>query len=386
VGAVFEVKKETVMRRLWVALLLLTAPGWTQNAKNSRKEEVPKVSFRVETGEIGGARFKIEIPENWNHGLVMYCHGYRDDAELPDEKDVQPIFDVLLKQGYAVAASGYSAAGWAVEQAVTDIETLRKYVGEKYGPPKETYIMGASMGGFLTMMLVEQFPATYDAGLALCGPLAPTPWFVERIALDRRVVFDYYFPQVLPSLDKVPADYRETDARIKEVLKLLNAHPSEALLLRRYSGIRSNADLAEAQVFATHMAMSLEQRSGGNPFDNRNTIYFDAGNDNAVNDGVKRYTADPGALAYLQKYYTPTGRLERPLLALHTTYDPVVPSWVPREYALLTRSAGKGDLFVQQYVKRDGHCSITPEEIGRGFTQLRTWKTTGVKPNAGWNH
>jgi hypothetical protein len=88
----------------------------------------------------------------------------------------------------------------------------------------------------------------------------------------------------------------------------------------------------------------------------------------------------------LQKYYTPTGRLERPLLALHTTYDPVVPSWVPREYALLTRSAGKGDLFVQQYVKRDGHCSITPEEIGRGFTQLRTWKTTGVKPNAGWNH
>ena len=374
------------MKRFCVVLLLLTAPGWPQNAKMSKGVEAPKAPFKVETGEIGGARFKIEVPENWNHGLVMYCHGYDDNAGLPDDKAVQPVFDVLLTQGYAVAESGYSAGGWAVEQAVTDTEALRKYFGEKYSQPKETYIAGRSMGGFLTMMLVEQFPGAYDAGLALCGPLAPAPWSWERLAFDRRVVFDYYFPQALPPPNKVPPNFQETDVLKNKILKLLTAHSGNARILRRYSGIHSNPDLAQLLVFATHILMDLEQRAGGNPFDNHNTIYVGAGNDNAVNDGVKRYAADPGALAYLQKYYTPTGRLERPLLAIHTTYDPVVPSWMPNEYSLLTRSAGKGDLFVQQYVKHDGHCMITPEEIGRGFTQLRTWKDKAVKPKAGWNH
>jgi hypothetical protein len=27
---------------------------------------------RTETGEIDGAKFRIDIPENWNGGLVMY--------------------------------------------------------------------------------------------------------------------------------------------------------------------------------------------------------------------------------------------------------------------------------------------------------------------------
>ena len=31
---------------------------------------------RTETGEIDGAKFRIDVPENWNGGLVMYCHGY----------------------------------------------------------------------------------------------------------------------------------------------------------------------------------------------------------------------------------------------------------------------------------------------------------------------
>ena len=379
-------RKKFVMKRLWAVLLLLTAAGWAQNAKRSNAAAEPKGSFQVETGEIGAARFKIEVPENWNHGLVMYCHGYRDNAGLPDDEAVQPIFEVFLKQGYAVAESGYSAGGWAVEQAVTDTEALRRYFGEKYGQPKETYITGASMGGFLTMMLVEQFPAAYGAGLALCGPLAPATSSWERLAFDRRVIFDYYFPQALPPPNDVPPNFRETDALSKRILKLLNAHSGNALILRRYSGIHSNQDLADLLVFATHILMDLEQRGGGNPFDNRNTIYVGAGNDNAVNDRVKRYVADPGALAYLQKYYTPTGRLEHPLLAIHTTYDPVVPSWMPNQYSLLTRSVGKGDLFVQQYVKHDGHCTIAPDEIERGFTQLRAWKDNGVRPQAGWNH
>ncbi len=31
----------------------------------------------TEAGAINGAAFRIEIPPNWNKGLVMYAHGYR---------------------------------------------------------------------------------------------------------------------------------------------------------------------------------------------------------------------------------------------------------------------------------------------------------------------
>jgi hypothetical protein len=31
-----------------------------------------------EIGEINGARFRIDVPEKWNGGLVVYCHGYSD--------------------------------------------------------------------------------------------------------------------------------------------------------------------------------------------------------------------------------------------------------------------------------------------------------------------
>ena len=340
----------------------------------------------TETGEINGAQFKIEIPANWNHGLVVYCHGYDEKAAPAEGANIQAYYDIFLKEGYAVARSGYSAGGWAVEQAVTDTEALRRYFTKKYGAPKETYVTGHSMGGFLTMELVEKFPQSYDAGLALCGPLGAASWFMERKPFDDRVVFDYYFPGLLPSPAKVPQDYEQTAEIGKKIFMALESQQPQAENLRRYMGIHTNRDLAGWMVFSTYILKDLQQRSGGNPFDNRNTIYVNAGDDNALNDGVERFAADPGAPSYLRKYYTPTGDLQRPLLAIHTTYDPIVPPWVPDSYGLLVRQTGHADHFVQQYVKHDGHCAVSPEESARGFSQLRAWKAGGAPPPSGWNH
>jgi hypothetical protein len=71
------------------------------------------------------------------------------------------------------------------------------------------------------------------------------------------------------------------------------------------------------------------------------------------------------------------------MLAIHTTYDPLVPPWVPNAYSLLTDQMGTRDLFVQQYVKHDGHCAINNTEVTRGFGELQDWKTRGVRPTAG---
>ncbi|HXA64087.1 MAG TPA: alpha/beta hydrolase [Bryobacteraceae bacterium] len=343
----------------------------------------PKVEPKTEIGEINGAKFRIDIPDNWNGGLVMYCHGYSPVAGAYKDGKLPPVLAVFTEQGYALAQSGYAAGGWAIQEAVEDTEGLRRYFTGKYGKPKETFITGHSMGGFLAMMFMERFPTSYDAGLALCGPLASATYFMDRGAFDLRVVFDYYFPGALPRPDKVPSDFQNTPELDKKIQALMDSQPEKAAALLHYSGAHSTKDLASTLGFVTYLLLDMEQRGGGNPFDNRNVIYETPDDYNALNDGVKRYKADPRAAEYVRTWYTPTGKLSHPMLAIHTTYDPLVPVRIPARYPELVEQAGSQDLFVQQYVKHDGHCTILPNEIAAGFTELRAWKDQGTKPHSG---
>jgi pimeloyl-ACP methyl ester carboxylesterase len=238
------------------------------------------------------------------------------------------------------------------------------------------------MGGMLTVLTIEQSPEIYAGGLDLCGAVSDTPNALSH-AFDLRVLFDYYFPGVLPNPAHVPADYEMSEELGKKVADLLQAKPQDAAVLEHLRGIHNDKDLTDDLLFATWVLKDIERRAGGNPFDNRDAIYTGTSDDNALNDGVQRYAADAGALAYLQRYYMPTGRLTRPVLAIHTTYDPIVSPSVVESYALLARTAGSGDLFVGQYVKHDGHCNITPEEIERGLHELIEWKEKGKKPAPG---
>src|SRR5271169_4294014 len=319
---------------------------------------------KTEFGKLDGAAFRIDVPDNWNRGLVIYYHGYRAENHglvFDKKKPLDARLAVFAKAGYAVIQSGYSQGGWAVEQAIPETEALRSYFAGKYEKPKEIYVAGASMGGLLTVMTIERSPAPYVGGLDLCGAVVDAPSLFTR-AFDVRVVFDYYFPGVLPNPAKVPTDYEMSKELGEKVAALLDSKPEAAAALLRFAGLHNNKDLGDDLLFGTWVLKDIERRSGCSPFDNRNTIYTGTPDDNELNDRVNRYASDPGALAYLQRYYTPTGHLTRPVLSIHTTYDPLVAPSVPGQYALLARTAG-ADFFVAQYVKRDGHCNFTPEEI-----------------------
>lgn len=353
------------MKHLVLCLTLLFAPLCLAQPK-------------VETGDINGAKFRVDVPENWNGILILYCHGYNPSPGQFDPARPNPW--VAAFPGYAFAQSGYAAGGWAISEAVADTGALRRHFIRKYGAPKQTFVMGHSMGGFLTMLLVEQYPSEYSGGLALCGPLAPATWFMTRRVFDMAVVFAYYFPDAMPSPAAVPADFAMSAAVSTRIEKLLDDKPDAAAAFRRYTNIKTNKEAAGTVSFFTYILKDLQQRGGGNPFDNRNTIYDGSPDDNALNDGVKRYTASPRASEYLRTYYTPTGKLTRPLMAIHTTYDPLVPPWVPDQYQTISELGGGSHMFVQKYVKRDGHCAITPQEIGQGFGQLVEWATGGKRP------
>ena len=338
---------------------------------------------KVETGSINGAAFRIDVPENWNGGLVVYCHGYSPKPGTYNDQKLALQLAVFTDQGFAVAQSGYATGGWAIQEAIVDTEALRRYFVAKYGKPKETYITGHSMGGFLTMMTMETNPTVYDAGMPLCGPLAAPVTFMSRGAFDGMVLFNFYFPGILPDPMKIPADFVNDRALQDKIETALDAAPEKAAALRRQNNLKSNKDLASTMAFVSYLIKELQDRAGGNPFDNRNVIYSGTLDDNAVNSAIPRYTADPKAIADLHSVYSPTGRIQKPMLAIHTSYDPLVPVNIPNTYESTTQDAGTSALFVQQFVKHDGHCAITPGEIASGFSQLRNWKSTGTRPRAG---
>ncbi len=167
----------------------------------------------------------------------------------------------------------------------------------------------------------------YAGALSLCGAIGPSNAFLQRdFAL--RAAFDYYFPGLLGPLVPVPADY-EPDERVEA--RIAGAFARNPAALHALLGLYPAADarsLVPVIAFITYDVKELQQRTRGNPFGNADAIYVGSGDDAALNDGVKRYRADAQAAAYIARWYTPSGKLLRPLLALHDTGDPLVPAIV----------------------------------------------------------
>jgi pimeloyl-ACP methyl ester carboxylesterase len=337
----------------------------------------------TDISQLGGVDYRIDIPANWNHGLVVYFHGYAVDPVTFRPGDaLSPMFAPILAGGFAVIQSAYSATGWAVEEGSTDTEKLRRHFIGKYGEPKETFVMGISMGGTLTAMTIESKPETYDGALSLCGAIEPTDRFMQRdFAL--RAAFDYYFPDLLGPLVPVPADYTPSDAVVRRIAAAMRANPKATASVRALYGAADAESLPGVIAAISYDIKEMQQRLRDNPFANADLVYTGSGDDFALNDGVKRYRAEPRAAAYLSRWYTPTGQLTRPMLALHDSGDPLVVASTAFEYALIAQRAGHADHFVQQYVNAHGHCVFTPEQVGKAFDELVAWKRDGKRPQSG---
>ncbi|HET9834966.1 MAG TPA: alpha/beta hydrolase [Rhodanobacteraceae bacterium] len=365
------------MRRLpaVLALALLCVAGQAFAAEPSR--------MQTETGMLQGASYRIDVPARWNHKLVVYFHGYADRPVVFGKHDaLSPMFDSLLGRGYAVIQSGYSQGGWAVQQAAADTERLRKYFVSRHGAPTQSIVMGMSMGGALTVLTIERQPQAYAGALSLCGAIAPSDQLMAR-AFALRAAFDYYFPGLLGPLVPVPADYRNDDQTTAKIAAALRTHPKARDALLRWYGAADENNLAGVIAFTGDAMRELQRRAHGNPVGDVNLVYTGSGDDAALNDGVRRYRADPNAAAYLARWYTPSGRLLRPMLELHDTGDPLVPASSTYEYALAAQRAGHGDQFVQQYVNHEGHCVFTPQQVGEAFGELLDWIGHGRRPQPG---
>ena len=345
----------------------------------------------TEVGILDGATYRIDIPNDWNHSLVVYYHGYRmHGVTFHIAEQLKGPQAPLFERHYAIAQSAYSQSGWALPQAYPETEQLRRYFTHAYGQPRETYVAGESMGGALTMVTLELNSKPYLGGLNLCGAVGPTSESFER-RFAFRAAFDFYFPGVMPPLVPSPPDYDSTPAIRDKIFAALHANPTAAANMRALMALHTDAGVASDIAYFTFVITDMQHRAGGNPFDNRNYLYTgtnptSSASDYALNDGVRRYAADPHAQDYLFRHYPPDGHLTKPMLALHTLYDPLVPPTSLSLYDHIVQNAGFGQNLVQQYVHREGHCAVTEDEVGRAFDELVQWTHRGARPTPGLLH
>ena len=337
---------------------------------------------KVEKGRINGADFRIEIPAGPLNGLVMYCHGYQI-AALPygfDSTRAGTLRQVFLSRGFAVAESAYARQGWAIKEAVEDTEALRRFFVQNFGEAKMTIVLGHSMGGVITMATIEKYPEIYDGALPMCGPLTPSINGLQERLFDMLATFDFHFPGVVGPLSGLAKGARLDGAKVKAAVA---AAPEKAKRFAQRYSLASPDDLAGVLTFFYEINREMQERAGGNPFDNQDTIYDGFEDDLALNRGVKRYAADARAREYLRQHYSPTGRIADPVLTLHTIYDQLIPGRFVSQYEEIARLAGTQDLFVAKYVDQRGHCNFTPEQTGTAFDQLLKWIREKSRPEPG---
>ena len=135
---------KTLIRIVWIAC----AAGWLLIGMDPARAQGTRPDGPItEEGEIAGAPFRIDIPENWNGGLIMYAHGYQVKGSAGRYN--LSMTGVGGRMGYAVAQSQYSDQGWAAREGVLDTEALRRYFVATYGATQPTII--AAQGGVWRM-------------------------------------------------------------------------------------------------------------------------------------------------------------------------------------------------------------------------------------------
>jgi hypothetical protein len=238
------------------------------------------------------------------------------------------------------------------------------------------------MGGLISLALVESYPSRYAGGLSFCGMLG-SPFEYTRRVFDLLTLFNYFYPEVLPPPSAIPANFRPTETLMAAVEATLDKSPNEARLLRDQAGVHTNKELAPALVFHTDLLRDLNTACGGNPFDNRSTIYAAGTDSTTVNERLKRIAASPAATECVKRMKTPSGKLLRPFLAVDTGYDPIVPGWFVNEYENGLAASPSALNFVRQFTSGSGHCSIPLQTRLGAFQDLVKWVGLRTAPEPG---
>jgi pimeloyl-ACP methyl ester carboxylesterase len=368
----------------------------------------------VLSGEIEGAAWIGQVPDNWNGDLVIYAHGYR--GEMTNLwVDPAPQFGFLVEQGYAWAASSYRRNSYDPGIGVEDTKNVTTMMQDRLserGQLENTYLAGISMGGHITVAAIEEYPSLYQGAMPMCGVVGD----VE--------LFDYFLDYnvgaaAMAGIDPTFAwpDSNWSATTAQDIRAVFSTDPDGA-----WAGGRAQMQGAPSPLTEQGEAFKsfVEVGSGGErvTFDLA-WIYWHAladttGNflfNTAVGDGT--LAGRPGVVAqnsdmsYQEEYgfdiddlvvrqtaaarnrdprssglpaIIVEGKPDIPVLSVHTIGDLFVPIEMLQIYAREVAENGRSNLLVQRAVRDVGHCTFTAEEYQQTYTDLFNWVETGEQP------
>lgn len=338
----------------------------------------------------GGAVYRVCMPEPgcWNGDLVVFAHAYVEAGRpvaIPEEQlaigDGLTLPALANRLGYAFATTSYRSNGLAILDGGADVQDLLRLFSARHGAPGRAYLVGASEGSVITALLLERDPEGFDAGVAACAPIGDLQAAIEY-ASDVRVVFDYFFPGVVPgSVADVPGVVRKDWDAVyaPRVRTVLEGDPGRLAEFLAVTNMAVDPDASHEDVlawveglvwFATFASDDAAARLGGSPYGNRRRVYRGSRDDGALNRGIGRHVADPGAVAEIAAHYETSGRLSRPLVTLHSRFDPTVPYRQVRQFARKVRSEGATALYGHVAGDRFGHCVFDLGETLLAFAKM----------------
>src|SRR4030065_136748 len=153
-----------------LVILLITAFAITSLAGLQFVSNAVAAGYTETVGTLGGAHYVVRFPDTWNGMLVVFCRGFSHPPVLDARStSYNSTASGLLGQGYAVAASAYGAGGYCIQTAMNDTYQLTKYLVNTYHITGKVFLIGASMGGNVALMLGEKYPNVYSGVLDMYG-------------------------------------------------------------------------------------------------------------------------------------------------------------------------------------------------------------------------
>ncbi len=348
----------------------------------------------AEFGTLADATYRIEMPDNWNGDLVVWAHGFKGfGTELDVDTPPQALRRQLIDLGYAWAASSYSENGYAPGIGADDSLAVRDYFIGEYGEPSAIYLVGASMGGNVVALSLEDFPGAYDGALSICGAIG------GETEIDYLVSWAHlaaYFAGTRLPLEA--GALAVTLTLTGDVSKALGEPAAPTLAGQQFAstiklltgGPRPFFDEGFLEQYVANFAYILSdpglETATARAATNNDTVYsIEPGlgvTVDEINAGVFRQVADPdyrNTTSYPDKVPT-SGKLTAPLLTLHGTGDLFVPISQEQQYLASAKAAGTENLLVQRAIRSIGHCEFSDAEISQAFTDLVAWVKDGTRP------
>ena len=353
-----------------------------------------------------GAYYWIAVPQDWNDTVVVHAHGGPDlGAATPDRsRDDLDRWAVMVAEGYAWVGSSYRRGGFGSQMAAADTEQARRLFVDAFGEPETTLLHGQSWGGDVAAKTLELYgqkrAGRYDGALLTNGVLAgATRGYDYR--LDLRVVYQYYcgnHPRPAePQYELwrgLPAESSMTSAELRRRAQECTGYQSAP----EERTAEQSANLAHIlavvripeRTFFSHLSFAtftfrdiVHERLGDrNPFTNTGVVYQGSADDEALNEGVLRYDADPAARRDLSFDSDLTGEISIPVLTMHAVDDPT--AFVEHEsaYRASVAGAGNGDHLVQTFTQESEHSALSSSGYATAIDALHTWVTDGRRPTA----